>query len=433
MSSEELLALQRRAERERLARKQAEKLLEEKSLALYQSNQKLQSLAAALEDQVQERTQALAKALSVAEHAARAKSEFLAMMSHEIRTPLNGIIGTAQVIQMAECLDDEQRELVEVIKRSGDSLLVIINDILDFSKIEAGRLELDPQPVPIRSEIQNLTALYAATADANSLKLMIDLDHALPSTVVVDWTRLRQVISNLLSNAIKFTHAGSVSLQVRWEASEKLSVAVVDSGIGISTEGLDRIFKPFSQVDSSTARKYGGTGLGLVICSRLVELMGGIITVESTPNQGSTFSFSIPVKKGLPASVESNADASVYVTNDLKILVAEDNKINQLVVLKMLKKFGYQADIAENGLEAVAMAEQGSYDLIFMDMQMPEMDGIEATKGIRALNLFKNPRIIGLTANAYETDRQLCLEAGMDDFLTKPIQREALQKVIFII
>lgn len=433
MSSEELLALQRRAERERLARKQAEKLLEEKSLALYQSNQKLQSLAAALEDQVQERTQALAKALSVAEHAARAKSEFLAMMSHEIRTPLNGIIGTAQVIQMAECLDDEQRELVEVIKRSGDSLLVIINDILDFSKIEAGRLELDPQPVPIRSEIQNLTALYAATADANSLKLMIDLDHALPSTVVVDWTRLRQVISNLLSNAIKFTHAGSVSLQVRWEASEKLSVAVVDSGIGISTEGLDRIFKPFSQVDSSTARKYGGTGLGLVICSRLVELMGGIITVESTPNQGSTFSFSIPVKEGLPASVESNADASVYVTNDLKILVAEDNKINQLVVLKMLKKFGYQADIAENGLEAVAMAEQGSYDLIFMDMQMPEMDGIEATKGIRALNLFKNPRIIGLTANAYETDRQLCLEAGMDDFLTKPIQREALQKVIFII
>lgn len=433
MSSEELLALQRRAERERLARKQAEKLLEEKSLALYQSNQKLQSLAAALEDQVQERTQALAKALSVAEHAARAKSEFLAMMSHEIRTPLNGIIGTAQVIQMAECLDDEQRELVEVIKRSGDSLLVIINDILDFSKIEAGRLELDPQSVPIRSEIQNLTALYAATADANSLKLMIDLDHALPSTVVVDWTRLRQVISNLLSNAIKFTHAGSVSLQVRWEASEKLSVAVVDSGIGISTEGLDRIFKPFSQVDSSTARKYGGTGLGLVICSRLVELMGGIITVESTPNQGSTFSFSIPVKEGLPASVESNADASVYVTNDLKILVAEDNKINQLVVLKMLKKFGYQADIAENGLEAVAMAEQGSYDLIFMDMQMPEMDGIEATKGIRALNLFKNPRIIGLTANAYETDRQLCLEAGMDDFLTKPIQREALQKVIFII
>lgn len=435
---DELTRLQKRLERERSARKEAERLLEEKSLKLYHSNLELQTLAASLDEQVRSRTQELQAALLKAEAATQAKSDFLAMMSHEIRTPMNGILGMVQLLELSP-LAAEQREHLQTIKSSGDSLLVVINDILDFSKIEAGKLDLESKPFDLYKELESISGLFRPVIARKSLEFITDWQQAAPVMVRGDAMRLRQIISNLLSNAIKFTPHGSICLCVkttRLATQIQLYVSVKDSGIGIPADRIDRLFKAFSQVDSSTTRQYGGTGLGLSICVRLCALMGGRIQVESEvsgPTRGSHFFFDVflDVCEGSEATAPTTQNDSAASPppqfKQLKVLLVEDHPVNTLLAKKLLEKIGIQADHAVNGQLAVEMVIAGDYDTVLMDMQMPVMDGIEATKSIRSHPLRRQPRIIALTANAFDSDRERCLAVGMDDFLTKPFRLDDLR------
>lgn len=430
--TEDIARFERALARERLARKEAERLLEEKSLALYHANQSLQQLATGLERLVSERTAELQTALERAEASTRAKSEFLAMMSHEIRTPMNGILGMTQLLDMTS-LTEEQRSYLSTVRSSGDALLVLINDILDFSKIEAGKLDLENKSFQLERALASTVALYKPLADRKQLQLSLKLAPDLPAYVSGDRTRMRQIISNLLSNAIKFTERGNVSLEVRVldrdEQGVRLGMAVRDSGIGIPPDRLDRLFHAFSQVDASTTRRYGGTGLGLAISSRLCEAMGGDIRVESRDGEGSIFRFHIRLGLGqamqdtVPASLAPmrGADAST------RVLVVDDDLINRTLALAMLGKLGLHAHSVKDGHEAVAEVAREHYDIVLMDMQMPGMDGVEATQAIRRLHLAQQPCIIALTANAYESDRERCLDAGMNDFLSKPFRLDALR------
>jgi signal transduction histidine kinase/CheY-like chemotaxis protein len=436
VTEESLQALQRRLERERAARKQAEALLEEKSLALYQSNEALKAAAARLEAEVEARTRELAEALRRAEAATRAKSEFLAVMSHEIRTPLNGVLGTAQLLQLTP-LDEEQRVCVDLIRRSGDGLLLIINDLLDFSKIESGRLELESQAFSVTSEASSLLALLRPTADSQGTALVGDLRADLPAQVVGDGLRLRQVLSNLLSNAIKFTRGGSVQLRVEALATTDtactLRFAVEDTGIGIAADALPRIFEPFTQADSSTTRRYGGTGLGLAISARLVGRMGGRLEVDSAPGRGSTFHFTLTLALAPRAGANprpATPHEEVRPLPPLRVLLAEDNAVNQALGLRLLAKLGLQVTLAVDGAEAVKKASEAEFDVVLMDLQMPQLDGLAATRAIRQLALPSQPLIVALTANAFSSDREACFAAGMDDFLTKPLRLDALRSLL---
>ena len=444
--------LLRRVERERAARKEAERLLEGKSLELYSANQRLRAAAGDLEREVADRTRELKVALAQAEAATRAKSEFLAVMSHEIRTPLNGILGTAELLSDTR-LGDEQRAYLGLISRSGDALLAMLNDILDFSTMEAGRLELEPLPCFLPEALAAMVDYYRVPAETKGLVLDARLDPALPRNVRLDWPRLQQVLGNLLSNAIKFTETGRVTLEVAPDPSvtpgaglQGVVFNVSDTGAGIPAESLERLFKPFSQLDSSSTRKFGGTGLGLAVSSRLLAAMGGALEVESAAGQGARFHFSLVVEVlpdavgqapavGIPAVSAAAQPRSDQAKGDArpKLLLVEDNVSNQFLAIKVLDRLGYSADIANNGIEAVEMAKKGHYRIILMDIQMPVMDGIEATRIIRGLPLALQPRIVAFSANAFASDRLACVDAGMDSFLPKPLRIDALRAELALV
>ncbi len=383
----------------------------------------------------------LKAAKKAADEGTRAKSEFLANMSHEIRTPMNAVIGTAELLLGTEMTPD-QKEYAEIIRSSGETLLAIINDILDLSKIEGGKMELESRPFDLRLCVERSIKLVAASAAEKGLELICIIKEDVPRIIIGDPTRLRQVIINLVNNAVKFTEKGNVKLvvagrRVNGPLSEIL-FEVKDTGIGIPENKMGRLFRPFSQVDASTTRKFGGSGLGLAICKRLVEIMGGSLRIESREGIGSTFSFSILARA---ADKESCDDAQVSPktichaganeNHDLRILLAEDNAVNQRVMIKMLLKLGYDADIASNGLEVLQALSRKFYDVVLMDIQMPEMDGLEAARAIRKrLPLSNQPKIIAITAHAMEDDKKLCLDAGMDDYISKPLTLEKLKAAL---
>jgi CheY-like chemotaxis protein/PAS domain-containing protein/HPt (histidine-containing phosphotransfer) domain-containing protein len=366
----------------------------------------------------------LVTAKEAAEAGARAKSSFLATMSHEIRTPLNGVLGMAALLRRSG-LSSEQMECVETIRSCGDALLSIIDDILNFSKLETGMVEIEQMPFGLARLVNSAVRVSLGPAQAKGLELAFELDPDLPPFVRGDEKRIRQVLLNLLSNAVKFTLHGSVRLRVRGSddgSQPRLRFEVTDTGIGIPDSAKDRLFKEFLQGDASINRRFGGTGLGLAISKRLIEAMGGVIGVISAPGSGSTFWFEIPLQAAEePLAEAEQAAGGPDAETALRILVVEDMAVNQKVAKGMLRSLGHQVDIAEDGEAALAKVESRPYDLIFMDMQMPRMNGLEATAAIRALESGKSVPIVAMTANVFATDRDTCLAGGMDDFVGKPI------------
>jgi signal transduction histidine kinase/CheY-like chemotaxis protein/HPt (histidine-containing phosphotransfer) domain-containing protein len=382
---------------------------------------------------------ALAKARDVAEAASRARSEFLAMMSHEIRTPMNAVLGfTSSLLETK--LDEDQRKSAEAIQEASDGLLNILNDILDLSKLDAGRLQFETLPFSPEAVLDNAKSMIAMRASDKGLALVAEIDPNLPKALLGDPGRIRQIVLNLVSNAVKFTAAGEVAISAQCVERDAdravVRVAVRDSGMGIAPERLERLFTDFVQADASIHRQFGGTGLGLAICKRLVDQMGGEISVESAPGKGSTFSFwvALPIADVADLELPSPPNEAIGLREQLlllgrplRILIAEDNATNQMVVTRMLKEFDVDLQVARDGVEALEAASAGEFDAIFMDMRMPRMDGLEATRAIRALaGSHGAVPIIALTANAFADDVQACRDAGMDDFVAKPIRKRLL-------
>jgi len=377
----------------------------------------------------------LRKAKDIAEAATRAKSEFLANMSHEIRTPMNAIIGMTSLLSDT-AMTSQQCEFVDTIRTAGDTLLGIVNDILDFSKIESGKLEMEQTAFILRKCIEETIELLAPKASEKGLGLRFSIDEQTPRVVVGDVTRLRQILVNLVGNALKFTSRGEVFVSVTGrlvgDRTYELQFIVKDTGIGIPKDRLHRLFTSFSQVEPSTTRNYGGTGLGLAICKRLCEAMGGHISVDSEEGAGSTFQFTIRADAtSMPAQPPAAIRKPSQSQTALRILVAEDNAVNQRVAVLLLEKLGYHADVAANGLEVMRALKRKPYDVILMDVQMPELDGLEATRLIhRELSGDQRPRIVAMTASAMQEDRQACFDAGMDDYVSKPIRLSTLEAAL---
>jgi PAS domain S-box-containing protein len=392
----------------------------------------------AVERNVSERKtleESLQQTATKAEAANIAKSQFLASMSHELRTPMNGVLGMTELIKDS-ALTTEQQEMVDTLLSSGKHMLSVLNDILDFSKIEAGKLDLDLTNFYARELKTEISHLYQSLCEEKGLGFDLTYEGEQEAICTADKTRIKQILQNLLNNAWKFTQKGRISASINIlnsETSPLLQIEVSDTGIGIAKDKQEHVFQAFSQAESDTTRQFGGTGLGLAIISELVSAMKGTIELESELGTGSLFRVKIPIKLGKQSEEVVHQSGSVFDGSGLKVLIVEDNKINVTVMSMFLKKRGLVCDVAENGQIGIDMVQAGSFDLVIMDNHMPVMDGIDSTRGIKALKLTNEPPIIGCTADAYEQTRLDMIEAGCRDVVTKPIHSSKLDEVLIAI
>ena len=430
----------KRYDRERAARREAEDLLDERSRALWDAHQALKSHAETLEATVAERTVELQDALIRAEASSKAKSVFLAAMSHELRTPLNGVLGMAEALQTSG-LDADQQKMAETIQNSGQVLLSVFNDILDISQIEAGAFHLDETDFDLGAAVQSTCRDFTADARGKGIALAWNIAPKARVFLHSDESRLRQVLRNLLSNAVKFTTEGRIDLKVDAdhlaEGRALVTFEVADTGIGIAQDKHLSLFAPFQQADTSASRRFDGTGLGLSISRHICRQMGGDISVQSTPGRGSVFTATVHTTMVGPA-VTSTAPAHTAphdprLDKRWKILLVEDNKTNQLVFTQLIKAFDWDISVAHNGVEAVEFCAHRSFDLVLMDINMPYLDGVEATQQIRAQeqeNARKPVPIVALTANSMADQIENYLASGMTGFLPKPLKKKDLLRVI---